>query len=218
MRKETYKWTGQSTVLIEDYFKIITDKTLYLKEIISDSELQGIVLLGNLNIVVDSIVYTQSHGAFGETTHFSGSSLVVFGLKISDIESSLKESVLSSEELMKINQEADQIPGKVKTNLEDETTNIQFDDDPEMKYIIFGRSNFFLIGSSNQFVLIHKKQLSIKKGENSLIQIDKSKGIVIANKERILRIGSPTSDSAFSFLGELGVNIASKVLESLVWE
>jgi hypothetical protein len=215
---EIYEWTGQSIVLLEDYFKITSEQPLYIKEIFSDSELQGVVLLGNLDILVDSVVYTKDHGAFGDTTQFLGTGLVVFGFKISDIESSIREAVMSFDELIKINQEASQILKKAKSNLEDESTNIQFDDDPDMKYIIFGKRDFLLISSNKQFVLIHKKQLSIRKGDDSLVQIDKNDGIAIANKDRILRIGCPSSESAFSFLGELGVNIASKVLESLIWE
>jgi hypothetical protein len=216
--QDIYEWSDPSTVLIEDYYKIVTNQILYLKEVISDSDLRGVVLIGDLNIIVDSVIYTKSQGAFGETTHFQGSTLVVFGLEISMIESSIRKVVLDTEKVNALNQEADQILNKVKTNLACETTNIHFDDDPETKYIIFGRKNFFLIGSKSNFVLIHKKQVSIRKGNNNLVQIDKNKGITISNKEKVLRIGGTNYDSAFSCLGELGVNIASKVLESLVWE
>ncbi|MCK4849114.1 MAG: hypothetical protein KAT16_08825, partial [Candidatus Heimdallarchaeota archaeon] len=98
------------------------------------------------------------------------------------------------------------------------SASISIDSDSDPKYIIFGRKNFFLISSSEELVLIHKKQISVRKKDSNLVQIDAKNGITIVDKEKVLKIGGPGTKLNHSILGELGVNIASKVLENLIWE
>ncbi|MHA1978909.1 MAG: hypothetical protein ACW98F_13820 [Candidatus Hodarchaeales archaeon] len=215
---QIYSWNGPSEILDEKYFQVKNLAKLHLLELKSDSELSGIVLLGKISIVVDSIVYTQTHGAIGETTEFIGSSLVILGLELTSLQQSVNMVTDDSIEAKNIKKEANQLIGKLRDNLTNKSTNIHFDKDSDISYIIFGKSDLFLLGSSDHIVLIHKKKISVRKGENSLVQVDPHDGITIVNEDKCFRIGSQRKGADLSILGELGVNIASKVLDAIVWD
>ncbi len=215
---QIFSWNGSSEILDEKYFQVKKLENINLIELTSDSKLDGVVLVGKISIVVDSVVYTQSHGAIGETTEFLGSSLAILGLKLTDVQKFLHKEFYDSHEAESIRKEANQLIGKLRDNLTNKTTNINFEKDSDVSYIIFGKSNLFLLGSTDQVILIHKKKISVRKGENSLVQVDPHNGITIANEEKCIRIGSQRKGTDLSFLGELGVNIASKVLDSILWE
>jgi hypothetical protein len=93
------------------------------------------------------------------------------------------------------------------------------DDGDEFHHIIFGRRNFFLIGGiqNKKFVLIHNKQISIRDGESKLVQIDPIEGIIIAKKDQVLNFGGRKNNLG-SLIGEFGVNIASSVLDHILWD
>ncbi|MFW9903780.1 MAG: hypothetical protein ACFFFH_05570 [Candidatus Thorarchaeota archaeon] len=216
-----YDWQGELEILETPYYKIILPKPAKIMEITTDfPSSNGIVILGDIEAVVDSLVYTKSHGAIGNTTNFKGINLVILGLSITDLESSLVQSNLSVEEAQKFSSQAEAIISKFKKRLEDHKMNISLDnEDNEFCHMIFGRRNFFLIGSlhSKKFVLIHKKQISIREGEYKLVQIDPVEGITIAKRDQVLHIGGARNNLG-SLIGEFGVNIASSVLDHLIWD
>jgi hypothetical protein len=215
---EIYEWQGKDEILTEEYFKVKKTSPIYIKELTIDSKMKGIVLVGNIEVLVDTIIYTKSQGAFGDTIQFIGSNLVIAGLTLDDIQNFLNVVSLSSDESIRVENEASNIIKKVKMRLSDESATISVDSDSDPKYIIFGRKNFFLISSSKELVIIHKKQISVRKEDSSLVQIDEHNGITIVDKEKCLTIGRPGTKLNQLMLGKLGVNIASKVLENLIWE
>jgi len=215
---EIYEWQGEDELLTEEYFKVKKTSSVYIKELTIDSKLKGIVIVGDIEVLVDTVIYTQSQGAFGDTIQFIGSNLVIAGLTVENIQEYINIVSLDSEESLRVENEASKIIKKVKMRLSDGSTNISIDSDSEPKYIIFGRNNFFLISSSKELVLIHKKQISVRKSDSNLVQIDAKNGITIVDKEKCLQIGGPGTKLNHLMLGELGVNIASKVLENLIWE
>ena len=91
---------------------------------------------------------------------------------------------LDSEESLRVENEASKIIKKVKMRLSDGSTDISIDSDSEPKYIIFGRKNFFLISSSKELVLIHKKQISVRKSDSNLVQIDAKNVYKLVVQER----------------------------------
>ncbi len=218
LEPEIYEWRGTPEILIEDYFKVTKTSSLYIKELIIDSKQKGIVIVGDVEVLVDTIIYTQSQGAFGDVIQFKGSNLVILGLTTEDLQNNVNIVTLSTDESLRVENEASKIIKKAKMRLSDESATISVDSDSDPKYIIFGRKNFFLIGSSKELVLIHKKQILVRKKDSNLVQIDAKNGITIVDKEKCLRIGGPRTKLNHSILGELGVNIASKVLENLIWE
>ena len=218
LESEVYEWRGTPEILIEDYFKVMKTSSIYIKELTIDSKHKGIVIVGDVEVLVDTVIYTQSQGAFGETIQFMGSNLVIIGLTLEDLQQQTNIITLNSEESLRVENEASQIIKKAKMRMSDESANISIDSDSDPKYIIFGRKNFFLIGSKEELVLIHKKQISVRKKDSKLVQIDAKNGITIVDKEKFLRIGGCGTKLDHSILGELGVNIASKVLGNLIWE
>lgn len=215
---EIYEWKGKTEILTEDYFKVIKTSPIYIKELTIDFKLKGIVIVGAVEVLVDTVIYTQSQGAFGDTVQFMGLNLVIAGLTVENLQENVKIVSLNSEESLRVENEASKIIKKVRMRLSDGSTEISVDSETDPKYIIFGRKNFFLISSSKELVLIHKKQISVRKSDSNLVQIDAKNGITIVDKEKCLQIGGPGTKLNHLMLGELGVNIASKVLENLIWE
>ena len=186
-------------------------------EVITDDSTNGIVVLGSIEAVVDSIIYTKSHGAVGNTTNFSGKNLVILGLPISQLTEDIKQSVASEEDTQQWKEEARLMIKKLKMRIEepDSSFNIDFDDHHE--FIIFGRRNFLLVGSETKFVLVHKKQISVREGETKLVQIDQD-GIIIAKNKKVLHLGGPSRKNCGNILGEFGVSVASSVLDQILWD
>ena len=218
LEPEIYEWQGTPEILAENYFKVMKSSSIYIKELIIDSRHKGVVIVGNVEVIADTMIYTKSQGAFGETIQFMGSNLVIIGLTLEDLHQRVSMVTLNSEESLRVENEAYNIIKKAKMRLSDESVTISIDSDPDPKYIIFGRKNFFLVASNNELVLIHKKQISVRKKDSKLVQIDAKDGITIVDKEKCLRIGGSGTKLDHSVLGNLGVNIASKVLENLIWE
>jgi hypothetical protein len=132
----------------------------------------------------------------------------------------LVESDLPAEEAQEFRNQAETIISKFKRRVEDPDMNISLDDeDDEFRHMIFGRRNFFLLGGlrSKKFVLIHKKQISIRDGEYKLVQIDPVEGILIAKRDQVLNFGGARNNLG-SLVGEFGVNIASSVLDHIFWD
>lgn len=216
-----YNWQGEPDIISTPHYKIIIPGYAKIMEITTDFQANdGIVILGNVEAIVDSIVYTKSHGAVGNTTNFKGINLVILGLSITDLESSLVKSDLPVKEVQEFKSQAEAIISKFKRRVEDPNMNISLDDeDDEFRHMIFGRRNFFLVGGlhSKKFVLIHKKLISIRDGEHKLIQIDPVEGITIAKRDKVFNIGGARNNLG-SLIGEFGVNIASSVLDQILWD
>jgi hypothetical protein len=216
-----YDWEGKPDIISTPHYKIIIPGSAKIMEITTDFQTNdGIVILGNVEAIVDSIVYTKSHGAIGNTTNFKGINLVILGLSIADLENSLIKSDIPAEKAQELRSQAEAIISKFKRRVEDPNMNISFDDEEdEFHHVIFGRRNFFLVGGlhNKKFVLIHKKQISIREGEYKLVQIDPVEGIIIAKKDQVLNIGGVRNNLG-SLIGEFGVNIASSVLDQIFWD
>ena len=218
LEPEIYEWQGAPEILKENYFKINRTSSIYIKELSIDTKYKGVVLVGDVEVLVDTIIYTQSQGAFGDTIQFNGVNLVILGLKLEDIQSYINSASLSADEILKVDNEASKIIRKMKTRLGDDSTNISMETDSDPKYIIFGRKNFFLVSTANELVLIHKKRVSVRKKDSNLVQIDSDTGITIVDKDKCFNIGGPGTKLNHSILGDLGVKISSIVLDNLVWE
>ncbi|MFX1515305.1 MAG: hypothetical protein ACFFC6_03290 [Promethearchaeota archaeon] len=219
--EDLYDWFGDPEILSTPYYKVLLPKSAKIMEIITDSpSTHGIIILGDVEVVVDSVVYSKSHGAVGNTTNFVGINLVILGLSITSLENSLKTCTLLENELQELKNQAEAIISKFKRRVEDPKMNISLnDEDDEFHHMIFGRRNFFLVGGihDKKFVLIHKKQISIREGEYKLIQIDPVEGITIAKRDQVLNIGGARNNLG-SLIGEFGVNIASSVLDHIFWD
>ncbi|MFX0173491.1 MAG: hypothetical protein ACFE9L_16485 [Candidatus Hodarchaeota archaeon] len=217
---DIYDWYGASEVLTTSLYKINLVEPVKIMKVITDSSKEGIVILGRIEAIVDSIIYTSSHGAVGNITTFSGTNLVVLGLSIAQLNHSIKKSILIDSEVFRLKHEAQSMISKLKKRIEDpySSLNIDFDDDGESDFIIFGRRNFLLIGGDNNFVLIHKKQIIVRKGDQKLVQVDSKDGILVAENEKVLQIGGSARHKLGSLLGEFGVNIASSVLDQILWD
>ncbi|MFX1507318.1 MAG: hypothetical protein ACFFDC_14645 [Promethearchaeota archaeon] len=215
-----YDWRGEPNILSTPHYKITITSPAKIMEVTTDFQTNdGIVILGNVEAIVDSIVYTKSHGAIGNTTNFKGINLVILGLSIADLENFLVKSDIPVEEAQKFRNQAEAIISKFKRRVEDPNMNISLDDEEEFHHMIFGRRNFFLLGGlhNKKFVLIHKKQISIRDGEYKLVQIDPVEGITIAKRDQVLNIGGARNNLG-SLIGEFGVNIASSVLDHIFWD
>jgi hypothetical protein len=216
-----YDWHGEPEILSTPHYKVTLPSSAKIMEITTDfPSSDGIVILGDVKVIVDSIVYTKSHGAVGNTTNFSGTNLVILGVLITDLENFLVKRSIPAEEAKEFKNQAEAIISKFKSRIEDPNMNISFnDEDDEFHHIIFGRRNFFLLGGieSKKFVLIHKKQVSIRDGEYKLVQIDPIEGITIAKRDHVLNVGG-TRNNLGSLIGEFGVNIASSVLDHIIWD
>ncbi|MHA2347168.1 MAG: hypothetical protein ACXACP_10650 [Candidatus Hodarchaeales archaeon] len=216
--ENTYFWIGEANILKEDYFKVSKSDNLYVKEITNDFNLKGIILIGNLNVIVDSVIYSSSKGACGDTYQFLGKSLVILGITLEELESSLKIIVAQDERKKNIDDKASVFISNLQKKIHCKSLSVEFEKDEEVKYLIFGKNDFFLIGNNSKFVLIHKKQISIRSGERKLVEISPEVGIRISDKKKSFSIKGPRDASDFSILGEMGVNIASTILENLIWE
>ncbi|MFX1282402.1 MAG: hypothetical protein ACFFB5_02060 [Promethearchaeota archaeon] len=221
LKDEIFDWHGKPEILYTPFYKVTLIKQPKILEIITD-ETDGIVILGRIEVVVDAIIYTDS-GSVGNTTTFSGTNLVILGFPLIKLEDFLTKSTLNGEETQELRNQAQAIISKFKKRIEDPDShmNISFGKtDEECGHIIFGRRNFLLIGSKeeNKFVLIHKKQISVREGEEKLVQIDPVEGIIIAQKDKVLHIGGTARSNLGSLLGEFGVNIASSVLDQILWD
>lgn len=218
LKDEIYDWHGKAEILHTPLYKITLTEPAKIMEIITDSS-NGIVILGRVEAIVDAIVYTDSHGAVGSTTTFSGTNLVILGLPITDFEGSLKKSDLDDQERLHWKNEAYMMIRKIKRRIEDPglRMHLDFKDDEEFDYFIFGRRNFLLVGSERKFVLIHNKQISVRDGERKLVQVGQD-GIVITKRNKVLNIGGTSRNNLGSLLGEFGVNIASLVLDQIIWD
>jgi hypothetical protein len=218
LAEETHSWRELTPILNEKYFRISNNGEIYLKEIKSNSKLNGVVLVGEIDILVDTVVYTQSQGAFGETLQFIGSSLVILGVQLKDFDENIRDIILPHETELKVREKAEKLLKKVKNRINDDSVHLEIGEDPEVQYIIYGLKDFFLVGSTKNIVLIHKKQISVRTGENNLVQVDPENGVTIVNKEKCLRVKGPSTESSESVLGEIGVSFASKILETFIWD
>lgn len=220
--EEIFDWFGGTELVSTSFFKFTLPETAKIMrvEVKTDSLHQGIVILGPVKAVIDSVVYTNSHGAIGNTTNFVGTNLVILGLSIDQLEESLKICNIDGEEALRWREEAQTMISKLKDKIFCSNTKftLEFDEEKTPEYIIFGRRNFLLIGSDQKFVLIHKKQISVREGEYKLIQIDSQDGIIIAKKDNVFHIGGHSRNSFGSLIGEFGVNIASSVLNEIIWD
>ncbi|MFX0016338.1 MAG: hypothetical protein ACFFB2_01450 [Promethearchaeota archaeon] len=218
LEDEIFEWQGKPEILYSPFYKITLFQPTKIIEVTTDTSTKGIVILGQIEAVVDAIVHT-SQGAVGNTTTFTGSNLVIFGLSISELKNFLHQSTLSEQEAQNIKDQAKEMIAKLKYWIEesDPHMNISFDD-KDHEYVIFGRKNFLLVAEEKKFVLIHKKQISVRKGEHHLVQVDPQDGISIVEGDKVLRIGGTSSNSLGSLFGELGVNIASSFLDHFLWD
>ncbi|MHA2245101.1 MAG: hypothetical protein ACXADY_09040 [Candidatus Hodarchaeales archaeon] len=219
LKDEIFDWKGTREILYTPFYKVSPTEPIRIIEIITDKT-KGIVILGSIEAVVDALIYTES-GAVGNTTTFSGTNLAILGLPISELEDSLAKSDLNEKEAQKLKSQAEAMISKFKGCIEDTDSrmNISFGEmDDEHEHIIFGRKNFLLIGSKEKFVLIHKKQISVREGENKLVQIDPVEGIIIAERDKVLNFGGTSRNNLGSLLGEFGVTIASSVLNQILWD
>jgi hypothetical protein len=74
-----YDWQGEPEILATPHYKITLPKPAKIMEITTDFPTSdGIVILGDVEAIVDSIVYTKSHGAVGNTTNFKGTNRVIW--------------------------------------------------------------------------------------------------------------------------------------------
>lgn len=216
LKDDFYEWTGNSEILKCPYFKVTLKNSVKIIGVETDISTEGVIILGKVEAIVDSLVFTKSHGAVGNTVSFSGTNLVIFGLPIADLQKFLAKSELTEQAYSSLKDEADSMISKLNKTIGSQKTSIDLDHEDEMEYIIFGKRNFFLITSKNKFVLVHNKQIAIRKGESKLVQIDPKNGIVIAEKNKVLNIGGSISTGR-SILGEFGLNIANSVLENILW-
>jgi len=214
-----YEYLGSPEIINTSSYKVLLASESNIIELTTESELDGIVVVGSVEVIVDTLIHTKTYGSVGDTIQFRGSNLVIIGLKIAQLRSELREissldksyedSMIKAKDMIK----------KINKTITDPKTQISFEKegDEKIKHFIFGRRNFLLIGSDSKFVLIHRKQVSIKEAESKLIQIDPETGILIANYDKIINIGRGKKDN-YSFLGKLGVNIATSVLNEVLWD
>jgi hypothetical protein len=213
-----FEWTGPSEVLITPYWKVNITSPAMVVSVNEDGISRGLVLLSKVEAVVDTIVPT-SKGAFGNTTIFNGTNLVILGLKVTDINDSLSRANPTIEESSNWREEAEAIITKLQKRVKSHDINFKFNGDEDFDYIIFGRRNFLLVGGSEKFVLIHRKQIAVRSGEEKLVQIDPEDGILVANKNDILNLGGYASKfNLGGILGEFGITIASSVLDHMLWD
>ncbi len=214
---DLYDWHGDAEIISTPFYKITLIEPVKIMEVITDDSTNGIVILGRIEAVVDSIIYTESHGAVGNTTNFSGKNLVVLGLPITQLTNNIKQSVTSENDTQQWKVEAQLMIKKLKMRIEDPDSSFHVNFDDHHEHVIFGRRNFLLVGSEKKFVLIHKRQISVREGETKLVQIDQE-GIIIAKNQRVFHLGSASRNNCGNILGEFGVNVASTVLDQILWD
>ncbi len=214
---DIFEWNGGPEILKNPYYKVCLDSKARILGLETDSSIEGIIILGDVEAIVDSIIYTKSHGAIGNTTNFTGTNLVIFGLSVTILKDFLVKLDLTEQEHLQYKEEAETMLIKLKKTIKSHETSINIDSDDEMEFIIFGRRNFLLVGGQEFFVLIHNKQIAVRKGDSKLIQIDPHDGILIAEKNKVLNIGGSVTKSR-SILGEIGVNLAASLLDNILWE
>ncbi len=217
LKDDFYEWTGNLEILKTSYFKVTLKNSVKIIGIETDFSSEGVIILGKVEAIVDSLVFTKSHGAVGNTISFSGTNLVIVGLTIADLQEYLAKSELTKQDYSLLKDEADSMISKLNKTIGLPKTSITLDHEDEMEYIIFGKRNFFLITSKNKFVFVHNNQIAIRKGESKLVQIDHQDGILIAERDKVLNIGGSISTGR-SMLGEFGVNIANSILENILWD
>lgn len=216
--EDIFEWTGISEVLLNPYWKISLTSPARVVEVRNNANSRGIVLLGAVEAVVDSIIST-SKGAVGNTTIFTGTNMVILGLTIEEIQESLIRIDSKAEASDELRKNAEAMITKLQNRLRSSDFNMKFDADEECDYIIFGRRNFLLVSGREKFVLVHRQQISVRTGESKLVQIDPVDGILVASKKRVLNLGnlSPTFNLG-GMIGEFGVNITSSVLDHILWD
>lgn len=220
LQDEIFDYQGKPEILYTPFYKITTESAKIM-EIVTDTYMNGIVILGPVEALVDTIIYTESHGAVGNTTTFTGTNLVILNLLITELEEFLLKSQLNDQEKLHWKNKADKMISKLKHRIEDPDTcmNVSFgeEEDEDLGHIIFGRRNFLLIGSEKKFVLINKQQVTVREGERKLVQVDKDDGVLIANSDNVLNIGGTSRSNLGSLLGNFGINIASSVLDQILY-
>ncbi|MHA1973849.1 MAG: hypothetical protein ACTSW1_12705 [Candidatus Hodarchaeales archaeon] len=212
-----FEWCGGSEILRTNHYKITLNEHPLLIGLNIDSEYEGIVILGKIQIVVDTLSHNAKYGAVGNTINFQGTNLVIIGLSLEDLDRQITEKVLDESSFNSNLKQAELMIGKLRSTLDRPDVNINLDEDEENFYIVFARRNFFLMGTDSKTIVINNKQISIKEGEHKLVEIDPVNGILIANSEKVFSLGTFTKDK-MSVLGEFGVNLASGILRNLVWE
>lgn len=215
---ELYDWHGDPEIISTPFYKVTFPEPIKMMEVITDDSTNGIVILGRIEAVVDSIIYTESHGAVGNTTNFSGKNLVILGLPITRLTEDIKLCEASENDIQQWKNEAHLMIKKLKLRIEDPDSSVHINFDDHHEYIIFGRRNFLLVGSEKKFVLVHKKQISVREGETKLVQIDPQDGIIIAKNRKVLHLGGASRSNCGSILGEFGVKVASSVLDQILWD
>ncbi|MFX0088235.1 MAG: hypothetical protein ACFFAU_21450 [Candidatus Hodarchaeota archaeon] len=214
---DIFEWNGNPEILKNPNYKVCLDSKARILGLETGSSIEGIIILGDVEVIVDSIIYTKSHGAIGNTTNFTGTNLVIFGLSVTILKDFLVKSDLTEQKLLHYQKDAENMLVKLKKAIKSHETSINIDNDDEIEFIIFGRRNFLLVGGKKYFVLIHNKQIAVRKGDSKLVQIDPHDGILIAEKNKVLNIGGSITKGQ-SILGELGVNLAAFVLDNILWD
>jgi len=218
IKDDIFDWNGDAEILRKANYKIKLLNQAKIIGVETDSSIEGIVILGEVEAIVDSIIYTPSHGALGSTTTFSGTNLVILGLSVTDLQNNLIEIQTSEQELHQLKDNAESMISKLKRTILKHNTSIDLNNkDNEMEYMIFGRKNFLLIASKDKFVLVNNKQIIVRENDFKLVQIDPHDGILIVNKDKVFNIGESVS-SRLRCLGEFGVGIATSILDHVLWE
>ncbi|MFW9779850.1 MAG: hypothetical protein ACFFE8_13425 [Candidatus Heimdallarchaeota archaeon] len=216
--EEFFEWTGNKEVLKTPYWKVTITSPAMVVSVNENLKPRGIVILGKVEAIVDTIVPT-SEGAFGNTTIFDGTNLVILGLTIDDLKDSLFSRGHASESTHEWKQDAQAMIRKLQNRIRSKDFHFELDGDEDFEYVVFGKRNFLLVGDSKKFVLIHRKQIAIRSGEEKLVQIDPIEGILVANKNEVLNIGGySTSLNLGGMLSDLGLRIASSVLDHVLWD
>lgn len=215
---DIFEWKGDTEILKNSNYKITVLNQAKIIGVDTDTAIEGIIILGEVEAVVDTIIHTPSHGAVGSTTVFSGTNLVILGLSINDLQDNMVKIQIPEQKLHQLRDEAESMIFKLKRTILRHNSSIGLDnEDEEMEYMIFGRKNFLLIASKEKLVLVHNKQISIRENDFKLVQIDPQDGILIANKDKVFNIGGSAS-SKLTCLGKFGVGIATSVLDHILWE
>jgi len=213
-----FEWQGDPIILMTTHYKTILKNHPLLIGLKIDSKYEGVVILGQVEIVVDTLIHNEKYGSVGNTINFKGTNLVILGLSIEELGENIITKTLDKKTFDDNFRQAEIMISKLKNTLDRPDININIDHDcDEKSHIIFARRNFFLIGTDNKTILINNKQISIKEGESKLIEIDPINGILIANSEKLFSLGSFSKDK-ISILGQFGVNLASSFLKNLVWD
>ncbi|MFW9855080.1 MAG: hypothetical protein ACFFFG_08460 [Candidatus Thorarchaeota archaeon] len=216
--EEFFEWTGKKEVLKTPYWKVTITSSAIVVSVNEDLKPRGIVILGKVEAIADTMVPT-SEGAFGNTTIFNGTNLVILGLTIDDVKDSLFSRGYTSESTHEWRENAQSMIRKLQRRFKSNDFHFDLDGNEDFDYVVYGRRNFLLVGDSKKFVVIHRKQIAIRSGEEKLVQIDPIEGILVANKNGVLNIGGySTTFNLGGLLSELGLHIASSVLDHVLWD